>query len=286
MELVIITGMSGAGKRTALQIFEDFGYYTIDNAPPSLIEMMMTMVAGTKKRKIAFGIDIRSGKLLNDLLPTLSKLKERKIKYTMLFLDASTKVLITRFKENRREHPLSNGAQLETYIEKERDKLELLKKRADLVLDTSDTLVKQFREQILELFIKETEFVPISITLLTFGFRKGVPEDADLVMDVRFMPNPYYIKELRPLTGNDKAVQDFVLKDESSHIFMNKFIDLLDFLLPEYIKEGKNRLVVAIGCTGGRHRSVTAANIVYAHLIKTHKNAILLHRDINSYVEE
>lgn len=283
MRLVIVTGMSGAGKNTALKFFEDNGYYCVDNLPISLIETMaeLTLKQTSEIHKVALGVDIRSGNL-DQMSNTLHNLESKGIRYEILFLDSSDEVLIKRYKETRRLHPMNENKSILHGIHVEREETEYLKENANYIIDTSNLLVRELREELDKIFIQSKDYKNLFITILSFGFKHGIPNDCDLVMDVRFLPNPYYVQELKPLTGNDKEVRDFVMDSPVSEEFMTRFIDMMKFLIPQYIKEGKNQLVVGIGCTGGHHRSVTVARKLYEALADNDEYGLKLsHRDIN-----
>ncbi len=268
MRLVIVTGMSGAGKSTALRVLEDAGYFCVDNLPIALITKFAELIF-TQNREIsqaALGIDIRSGQALEGLKKVLEEMTAKNYNYEILFLDASDEVLVKRYKETRRSHPLSADGRIDKGIMLERERIEFLKKQADYILDTSQLLTRELKIEIEKIFIRDEKFKNLFITVLSFGFKYGIPQDADLVFDVRFLPNPYYIEELKYKTGNDKEIQDYVMGFEPAHIFLDKLEDMLGFLIPNYILEGKNQLVIAIGCTGGKHRSVTLANEIYGRL--------------------
>ncbi|MDO4301049.1 MAG: RNase adapter RapZ [Clostridia bacterium] len=285
MRCVIVTGMSGAGKSTVLKFLEDVGYFCVDNLPPSLIPKFIDLCStpNSNMNNVAIGVDIRGGRLFGDLSNFLSEIKNEDNKsFEILYLDSENEVLLKRYKESRRQHPLNlKGERLIDGIKSERRQLENIKKMADYIIDTSHMLTRQLRTQLSEIFLEEKEFESLMITVLSFGFKYGIPSDADLVFDVRFIPNPFYIDELKPLTGNDVAVRDYVMQWEEAKIFRDKLTDLCEFLIPNYIKEGKNQLVIAIGCTGGKHRSVTLANELYNNLKKTGHSVIIAHRDID-----
>lgn len=268
MKLVIVTGMSGAGKSTAMKMMEDMGYFCIDNLPIVLFEKFLDFFSGTHpiQRKVAVGMDVRSGADLESLELTLKRMDDMELPYEVLFLDADDRVLIKRYKETRRVHPLANGERIEKGLEREREKIAFLKKQAKYIIDTSNLLTRELKYALERIFVYEEEFKSMMITILSFGFKYGIPSDSDLVMDVRFLPNPYYDVELRPKTGNDKEIQDFVMKYPEATTFIDKLEDLVQFLIPQYISEGKNQLVISIGCTGGKHRSVTLANELYKRL--------------------
>lgn len=282
MRFVIVTGMSGAGKSTVLKFFEDMNFFCVDNLPPALIPKFAELCFEQDGEidKVAMGIDIRGGKLFADLFKTLSSLKEGGYDFEILFLDASDTTLIKRYKETRRTHPLSKGGSIEEGIKKEREILQEVKKNATYIIDTSNILVRELKEQINHIFIENKKFESLIITVGSFGFKYGIPIDSDLVFDVRFLPNPFYIQELKELTGNDAPVYDYVMSFEESNIFLDKLTDMIKFLIPQYIKEGKNQLVISIGCTGGKHRSVTLANALYKNLKEDGHSIILKHSDI------
>lgn len=283
MKLVIVTGMSGAGKTIALKMLEDIGFYCVDNLPIPLMEKFaeLTVMNFGGHSKAALGIDIRSGEELSKLNQVMSGWKRNKLPFEILFLDASDQVLIKRYKETRRSHPLAGSGRIDRGIEKERDKLAFLKERADYIIDTSQLLTKELRQELEKIFVDDQKYNNLFVTVLSFGFKYGIPSDADLVFDVRFLPNPYYVEALRPKTGNDSEVRDFVMQGGTAEQFLKKLFDMLDFLLPNYVLEGKNQLVIAVGCTGGKHRSVTVANAVYAHLSNQEELGVKIeHRDI------
>lgn len=283
MKITIVTGMSGAGKTVALKILEDLGYYCVDNLPIPLVEKFAELVLEKqgKQQNTALGIDIRSGENLADFDGIFRQWKEKNIEYQILFLDASDEILIKRYKETRRNHPLAGMGRIDKGIEKERDKILFLKREADYIIDTSNLLTRELRKELEDIFVKKQDYKNLYMTVLSFGFKYGIPIDADLVFDVRFLPNPYYVEELRNRTGNEKEVQDYAMQGGTGQEFLNKLYDMLDFLIPRYILEGKNQLVIAIGCTGGKHRSVTIANALYERLKKSEEYGVKLeHRDI------
>ena len=282
MKLVIVTGMSGAGKTVALKMLEDIGFYCVDNLPISLVDKFVQLVSGgTDIKKTALGLDIRSGEELENLDEILENWRGSDVDVQVLFLDANDAVLIKRYKETRRVHPLAGAGRLENGIEKEREKLAYLKNEADYIIDTSMLLTRELRKELEKIFLQDARYKNMYVTVLSFGFKYGVPEDADLVFDVRFLPNPYYDEHLRPLTGQVQAVRDYVMRGTTAEIFLKKLYDMIDFLLPNYINEGKNQLVIAVGCTGGKHRSVTIARALYEHLEAVGEYGIRIdHRDI------
>ncbi len=281
MKLVIVTGMSGAGKSTSLKMLEDMGYFCIDNLPVFLIEKFSELINtnNAELSKVAIGVDARTG--LKDMDAALKTFEKNNVDYEILFLEAADDVIIKRFKETRRIHPLSPDGRVEDGIEKERKLLKYLKKHATYIIDSSQMLTRELKKEIDDIFSNNKRYGNIYITILSFGYKYGIPNDADLVFDVRFLPNPYYIEELKNHTGNDKEVQDYVMGFLEADTFLNKLEDMLEFLIPNYIIEGKNQLVVAIGCTGGKHRSVTLANRIYERLDKSGKYGVKIdHRDI------
>ena len=266
MEFVIMTGMSGAGKTVALKTMEDLGYYCVDNMPVLLIPKFLEILQEGSHQKAAIVVDIRNADQLSVLRSLLEAREQDDNEYRILLLDASDQTLVKRFKETRRAHPLSADGHVEDGIRKEREALGWLKKRADYVLDTSTMLTRDLRQQLEQIFSRNASFRNLYVTILSFGYKYGIPQDADMVFDVRFLPNPYYVEELRAKTGLMQEVRDFVMQNEDSVEFMQRLNGLLDFLIPRFIEEGKNQLIIAFGCTGGRHRSVTVAEAVYAHL--------------------
>ena len=283
MRFVIITGMSGAGKSTALKMLEDMGYFCVDNLPIALLGKFAELAGapGGEINKVALGVDIRSGQALGELETELEKLAIKGLSYEILFLDASDSVLVKRYKETRRSHPLAKGGRVDKGIQEEREKLAFLKKHADYILDTSQLLPRELNQELDKIFMQNQEFKNLMITVLSFGFKYGIPQDCDLVFDVRFLPNPFYVDDLKQKTGNDKEVQDYVMGFEVSHVFLNKLTDMLEFLIPNYVLEGKNQLVIGVGCTGGKHRSVTLANRLYEALNGQKEYGVRLeHRDI------
>lgn len=269
MRLIIVTGMSGAGKSQALKIFEDFGYYCVDNLPVELLISFAKLGASGKAGMdlVALGIDVRNGEAFKTLIKVLESPELMNVSCEILFLDASDECLIKRFKETRRSHPLEMGeGSLEAGIHEERERLKTLRKQATHVIDTSFLLTRDLRKELNAIYIKEQEYKNLNITILSFGFKYGIPTDADLVFDVRFLPNPFYIEDLKPLSGNDAPVYDYVMGFDVTKQFLDKLTDMIEFLIPNYILEGKNQLVIAIGCTGGRHRSVTIANALFKAL--------------------
>lgn len=280
MRIVIVTGMSGAGKTTALKQLEDAGYYCVDNMPIILVGKFVELASENDDiQKIALGIDIRSGRNLDLLSKSIGDIKEAN-NVEVLFLDSSDSVLIKRYKETRRSHPLAVGKRVNEGIAEERKRLEVLKKNADYIIDTSMLLTRELKTKLDDIFVSGKEYKNLYITTMSFGFKYGIPSDADLVFDVRFLPNPYYVDELKDKTGNDASVHDYVMKSEAAERFLDKLYDMIEFLIPNYISEGKNQLVIAIGCTGGKHRSVTMANELYEKLAILNYGVKVYHRDI------
>lgn len=281
LEFTIITGMSGAGKSQAIHSFEDMGYFCIDNLPPQLLKDMAKLgsLPGSRIKKIAVVSDIRGGELFNELSAALSRLMKLGISYQILFLDASDEVLINRFKETRRRHPLSENGSIIEGIRKERKSLEKLKGQADMIIDTSHTSSAELRDRIVKSFIGELSSGML-ITIMSFGFKYGMPLDADIVMDVRFIPNPHYVPELKILTGKDQPVREFVLKRKEATEFLERFKDMITMLLPFYVSEGKSHLTIAIGCTGGAHRSVVLTSEIASYLHNEGYNVTARHKDI------
>ena len=283
MRFVIVTGMSGAGKSTALKMLEDMGYFCVDNLPIPLLPGFVQMLQNTdtEMKKVALGLDVRSGQDLSGLKENLEAMDRDRIGYEILFLDANDAVLVKRYKETRRQHPLSGSGRVDTGIAKEREKILFLKMKATYILDTSKMLTRELRIVLEKIFVDGQSFCYLYITVMSFGFKYGIPKDADLVFDVRFLPNPYYIDTLREKTGNEAEVQDYVMQNDKGRIFLDKLKDMMEFLIPNYILEGKNQLVIAIGCTGGKHRSVTLANALYQLLDQEESYGVRIeHRDI------
>lgn len=283
MRFVIVTGMSGAGKSTALKMLEDMGYFCVDNLPIPLLPGFVQMLQNTdtEMKKVALGLDVRSGQDLSGLKENLEAMDRDRIGYEILFLDANDAVLVKRYKETRRQHPLSGSGRVDTGIAKEREKILFLKMKATYILDTSKMLTRELRIELEKIFVDGQSFCNLYITVMSFGFKYGIPQDADLVFDVRFLPNPYYIDTLREKTGNEAEVQDYVMQNDKGRIFLDKLKDMMEFLIPNYILEGKNQLVIAIGCTGGKHRSVTLANALYQLLDHEESYGVRIeHRDI------
>ena len=287
MRFVIVTGMSGGGKRTALKMLEDVGFYCVDNLPVPLIEKFVELVdtPGSEIKKVALGLDVRADQPFGEVHRTLENLKKVGYKYEILFMDASEHVLLKRYKESRRLHPLALEGRVEDGVRREREILKSMKESSDYVIDTSNLLTRELKEEIDRIFVMNEEYNSLMVTILSFGFKNGIPADSDLVYDVRFLPNPYYIDELKPKTGNDQAVQDYVMGFSEAGEFLSKLEDMIHFLIPLYIKEGKYQLVIGIGCTGGQHRSVTLANELYKRMKnKGNYGLKIYHRDVKQGV--
>ncbi|MCR5459390.1 MAG: RNase adapter RapZ [Acetatifactor sp.] len=283
MRLIIVTGMSGSGKTTALKMLEDAGFYCVDNIPLTLVEKFVELIAMPENEidKMVLGLDVRADLHFEEAHEILKSLKEKGVPLEILFLDSDDNSLINRYKETRRLHPLAPYGRVEDGVAKEREILEDLRKDADYVLDTTNLLTRELKAELDRIFVQNETYNSLMVTVTSFGFKYGIPNDADLVFDVRFLPNPYYIDGLRNKTGNDKEIQDFVMSHPESGEFLDKLTDMVQFLIPNYVKEGKYRLVIAIGCTGGRHRSVTLANALYDRLKDKGEYGIKLdHRDI------
>jgi UPF0042 nucleotide-binding protein len=269
MRFVIVTGMSGGGKRTALKMLEDAGYYCVDNLPVSLIEKFVELLStpNSEITKAALGLDVRADQSFGEAEAVLNRLKATGYNFEILFMDASEEALVKRYKESRRVHPLEpEGGRIADGVAREREILKNVKKQADYVIDTSKLLTRELKEELDHIFVQNEEYNSLIVNIVSFGFKHGIPSDADLIFDVRFLPNPFYIDELKHQTGNDKPVQDYVMSFPEAGEFLDKLTDLLDFLIPNYVKEGKYQLVIGIGCTGGKHRSVTLANALYARM--------------------
>ena len=283
MRFVIVTGMSGAGKSTALKMLEDAGYFCVDNLPVPLVEKFAELAAGTAQEysRVALGLDVRSIHEPQAARHLLESLEAGGYTCEILFLEAGNQTLVKRYKETRRNHPLAGDGRIDAGIERERRMLTFLKEKADYIIDTSRMLTRELKSELDKIFVQQQEFCNLYITVLSFGFKYGIPADADLVFDVRFLPNPYYVEALKMKTGNDREVQEYVMNSEAAHIFVEKLTDLMDFLIPNYVAEGKNQLVIAVGCTGGKHRSVTLANKLFEHMSEKQEYGIRIeHRDL------
>lgn len=283
MRFVVVTGMSGGGKSTALNMLEDFGFYCVDNLPISLVEKFVELISmpNSEINKVVLGLDVRADQSFEDATRILEQLKAKGYKFEILFMDADINVLIKRYKETRRIHPLAADGRVEDGVRRERRALENIRRNADFVIDTSNLLTRELKEELERIFVENEEYNSLMVTVMSFGFKHGIPADADLVFDVRFLPNPFYIDGLKKKTGDDREVQDYVMSFPEAGDFMQKLMDMVQFLIPNYVKEGKYRLVIAIGCTGGKHRSVTLANELYKHMKDAGNYGVkLYHRDV------
>ena len=283
MRFVVVTGMSGGGKSTALKMLEDAGFYCVDNLPISLVEKFVELISmpNSEISKVALGLDVRSDQSFEDATRILGQLKQTGCSFEILFMEADEKALIKRYKETRRVHPLEPDGRVEDGVHKEQKILENVRRLADYVIDTTHLLTRELKEELDRIFVQNEEYNSLMITIMSFGFKHGIPVDADLVFDVRFLPNPFYIDQLKEKTGNDKEVQDYVMGFEEAGIFMEKLVEMVNFLVPNYVKEGKYSLVIGIGCTGGKHRSVTLAAELYKRMKDQGNYGIkLYHRDV------
>lgn len=287
MRIVIVTGMSGAGKSQALRMLEDIGYFCVDNLPVGLIENIVSLVEKQQMEekadevsKIALGVDIRSGKSIKDIPSVLDNLRQMGHTCQILFLDASNAVLVKRYKETRRLHPIEGNGRLDELIEEESKQLEFLRQKADYIIDTSTLITRELKVEIEKIFVSDKKYKNLYITILSFGFKYGIPSDTDMVFDVRFLPNPFYIPELKPMTGNDQPVYDYVMEAKAAHDFLEKLQDMVEFVVPNFLAEGRHQLVISIGCTGGKHRSVTIANALFDRLKNLDYGIKVEHRDI------
>ena len=283
MRFVVVTGMSGGGKSTALRMLEDAGYYCVDNLPVLLIEKFVELIATPdgEVTKVALGLYVRADQAFEATTKILNQLKNDGYAFEILFMEANDKTLLKRYKETRRVHPLSPYGRIEDGIRKERTILRNIREKSDYVIDTSRLLTRELKEELDRIFVQNEGYNSLMVTVLSFGFKYGIPADADLIFDVRFLPNPFYIDELKHKTGNDKEVQDYVMSFPEAHVFIEKLTDLAGFLIPNYVKEGKYQLVIGIGCTGGKHRSVTLANRLYEHMRNKGEYGIkIAHRDV------
>lgn len=285
MEFVIVTGLSGAGKTNALHAMEDIGFYCVDNIPPMLLATFYDLCEKSndaRMKKVAVVADARSGSMFTEISDVITDCKRSGKRFKILFLDAKPDVLLIRYKETRRKHPLSGeivSGSVEDSVELEFELMKPVKAMADYVIDTSYMTLKQLKERVTTMFSSSSEDA-LLVTCMSFGFKYGIPPDADLLIDVRCLPNPFYVKELKPLTGLDEAVREFIMKYEVTGEFVEKLFAFLDFTIPLYQKEGKSELVVGIGCTGGKHRSVTVARLLNSHLIELGVRSAIHHRDI------
>lgn len=281
MRFVIVTGMSGGGKSTAMKMLEDAGFYCVDNMPVALIEKFMELISmpDSDIQKAALGLDVRASQSfaeVNDIVTGLRK----NYTFEILFLEASDNVILKRYKETRRVHPLSIEGDLMSGIKREREMLSGIRAQSEYVIDTTNLLTRELKAELDRIFVQNQDYNSLMINVMSFGFKHGIPQDADLVFDVRFLPNPFYIDDLKQKTGLDKEVQDYVMSFKEAHVFLDKLTDMISFLIPNYVNEGKYQLVIAIGCTGGQHRSVTLAGELYKRLKdKGDYGLTLRHRD-------
>ncbi len=282
MDVIIVTGLSGAGKSQAINCMEDLGYYCIDNMPPALINNFMDLIMRDKVavEKAAFTIDIRGGEFFDDLKSILGELRNSGLQFKIMFLEASDEVLIRRFNETRRTHPLACAGNTLEGIARERQRLLEIRGISDYIIDTSNMKTAQLNEEIKKLLLSEEENSSFTISIQSFGYKHGIPLDADMVFDMRFIPNPYYLKSMRKLTGKSEKVSNYVMKFPETQEFLRTVHDLIDRLIPCYIREGKFHLVLAIGCTGGQHRSVAVANELSRRFLEEGKRVITVHRDL------
>ena len=283
MKFIILTGMSGAGKSTALKMMEDIGYFCVDNLPIALIEKFAELadLQDAELQKVAVGVDIRSGQTLEELQDVLDRLKQKGERFDILFLDSQDEVLVKRYKETRRTHPLAGSERVDKGIQEERRRLEFLRKQASYIIDTSNMLTRELKAELEKIFVRNQDYKNLFITIVSFGFKYGIPTDCDLVFDVRFLPNPFYVEGLRSKTGNDREIREYVMQFPEAGQFLHKLEDLVKFLIPNYIVEGKTQLVIGVGCTGVKHRSVTLANALYERLADREGYGIKIeHRDI------
>jgi len=281
MEFLIVTGMSGAGKSTTQKYLEDMGYYCIDNMPPALMPKFASLcLEGNVVEKPAMIIDVRGKDFLSELVPSLEMLSDSGISHRTIFLDATNESIVKRFKENRRAHPLSQGGRVLDDIIMEREKISGIKEIADYVIDTSDMTVSQLNDELSKVLNNKTTQDLFSVSVVSFGFKYGTPIDCDLVFDVRFIPNPFYVSDMRHLSGKDKQVDEYVMGFDETKVFLHKLVDMINYLLPLYKREGKAQLVIGIGCTGGRHRSVAIGEKLFHELKAGGNKMSIQHRDI------
>lgn len=283
MRFVIVTGMSGGGKRTAMKMLEDAGFYCADNMPVALIDKFIELltVPNCELQKVALGLDVRADQSFDDVNHLVERMRESQYPFEVLFLEASDAVLLKRYKESRRLHPLSSDGDISRGIAEERKILANIRAHADYVIDTTNLLTRELKEELDKIFVNNEHYNSLMINVMSFGFKHGIPQDADLVFDVRFLPNPFYIDELKKKTGLDQEVQDYVMSYPEATQFLDKLTDMIEFLIPFYVKEGKYQLVIGIGCTGGQHRSVTLAGELYKRLCNHGDYGITLrHRDV------
>lgn len=281
MKTIIITGLSGAGKTQAIDCLEEMGYYCIDNMPPSLIRSFIELAhTGKDIDKVAFVVDVRSRQFFEDFYQTIKEFDQTDTDYRILYLEASDQVLLRRYNETRRSHPLSEGGSVRTGLARERKMLEAIRKMADHVIDTSNMKTSQLWAELRDILLSEEKKKSFTINITSFGFKYGTPMSTDMIFDARFIPNPYYIQSLRNLTGNNKKVSSFVLKHEVAQEFLDRAVEMIDMLAPNYMNEGKYSLSIGVGCTGGHHRSVAIANELYNRLRSSGHRVMIEHRDL------
>lgn len=283
IQFVIVTGLSGAGRTSISHAFEDLDFFVVDNMPPELIPKFGEICIKSQKKinKVLLVLDIRGGFTSDELFSALNELIKMDISYRMIYLDASDQVLVKRFSETRRKHPLANKLILKDAIEKERQLLAPIKEKATFTINTSKLTVAKLKEMVAKVFADIKENSNLIVNLVSFGYKHGIPDDADIILDLRFLPNPFYEPDLKHLTGMDKKVADYILQHSIAVTFKEKLFDFIDFLLPEYAKEGKSKIEIALGCTGGQHRSVLFCELLFAHLSAKNYNVIIKHREIN-----
>ncbi|MDQ7848652.1 MAG: RNase adapter RapZ [Armatimonadota bacterium] len=282
VRFLIITGLSGAGKSYAMRVFEDLNFFVVDNLPPALLPKFadLCLHSDGKVQRVAVVIDIRGGEFFDDLFQALGQLQELGVDHQILFLDASDEVLVRRFKETRRKHPLAQGRTVLQGIRAERRRLEAVKERADKIIDTSALTVHDLREEIIATYVRGERAGALEVSIISFGYKYGLPMDADLVFDVRFLPNPHYLPALRPLPGASRPVRAYVLGQPETRTFLQHLFEMVDYLLPRFVQEGKSHLSIALGCTGGKHRSVVLADELGAHLRRRGYKVRVHHRDV------
>jgi len=282
IQFIIVTGLSGAGRSSISHAFEDLNFFVVDNMPPELIPKFGEICIKSQKKinKVLLVLDIRGGFTADELFCALNELKKMDISYKILFLEASDNVLVKRFSETRRKHPLGDRLILKDAIEKERQMLMPLREKASFIVNTSKLTVWKLKEMVSKVFDDLKLNSTLIINLVSFGYKHGIPEDADMILDLRFLPNPFYEENLKNLTGKDKEVADYILSHQIAQAFREKLFDFVDFLLPEYVREGKSKMEIALGCTGGQHRSVLFCELLYSHLISKNFSVIVKHREI------
>lgn len=282
MRFVLVTGMSGAGRTQALRNMEDMGFFCVDNLPPRLITQFIWMMIGEMSiKKCAIAVDVRAGAQFSEIYDVLEELEKQNIRYEVLYLDAADEILIRRYKETRRTHPLSPGGSILEGIRKERLENVRLKSKAKFTIDTSSYTAKHLQQTLFQLFSDEAGYDDVLVSIISFGYKYGIPVDADMVLDLRFLPNPYYVDELRDLSGTDDPVKNYVFIEACAMQYIEKAFELIKLTLPFYKTEGKHQLVIAIGCTGGRHRSVAFAEKLYEMITNDGNRTLIEHRHIN-----